>query len=251
VNFYLLKLLTEKELKARYRGSVLGFFWSFLNPLLYMAVLTVIFSFIVRIKIENYPLFILSGLLPWIFVSSALSQSTNSIVANASLINKVYLPKELFPFSLILANAVNFLFSTLILLVLLVIFGIKLNIPVLIIFLPFVILMTTAFCAGICLLFSCLNVFLRDLTHLVSIILTFWFYASPVFYPVDMVPKKYLSLYALNPMVPIIHIYREILLYGRVPQLKYILLGISIPILFVILGYSIFRKYEHLFPELI
>lgn len=250
-NLYLLKCLTERELKSRYRGSVLGFFWSFLNPLLYMAVLSIIFGFIVKLKIENYPMFILSGLLPWIFFSTSLTQATNSIVANTSLINKVYLPKELFPFSLILNNLVNFIFSIICLFILLVIFGIKLNLVIILFFLPVITFILTIFCTGICLLFACTNVFFRDLTHLVSIILTLWFYISPIFYSMKMVPQKYLSIYLLNPMATIISIYRDVLLYAKIPEMNHLLVALAISVLIFVFGYIVFIKYDDLYAELI
>ena len=250
-HLYLLKCLTEREIKSRYKGSILGLFWSFLNPVLYMAVLTIIFGFIVKIKIENYPLFILSGLLPWMFLSTSLSQSTNSIIANSSLINKVYLPKELFPFSLVLANLVNFIFSLSFFFILLLLFKLNLKLNVIVLFLPILLFFTTIFCAGICLLFSCLNVFFRDLSHLVGIILTLWFYASPVFYPIDMIPRRYLNLYFVNPMASIIHCYRELLIYGKVPELNYVVIAMLSSVVIFIFGYSIFVKYEDLFAELI
>jgi ABC-2 type transport system permease protein len=216
-----------------------------------MIILTIIFGFIVRIKIEKYPLFLLTALIPWNFFSISLLQSTNSIVANASLINKVYLPKELFPFSLILSNLVGFIFSLGILIVLLFFFDIKLNL-ISVCLLPVLIFSIIFFCAGVSLIFSCLNVFFRDLSHIIGVIITLWFYASPIFYSIEMVPEKYLSVYLIaNPMALIIHSFREVLFYVEVPKIQYLFLTITLSLIVFILGYGVFTKYEHLFPELI
>jgi len=251
-NIYLLGVLTEREIKSKYKASIIGLCWSFLNPLLYMVVLTLIFTFVIRIKIEKYPLFLLSGLLPWNFFSTTLSQTTNSIVANSSLIKKVYLPKELFPFSIILSNLLNFIFSLIVFVVLLVVFGINLKPFIICIFLPILLSFTLLFYAGISLIFSCLNVFFRDLTYIVGVILILWFYASPVLYPIEMVPTKYLNIYLiLNPMASIIHSYREVLFYGRAIESKYLLFMFISSLMMFVIGYIVFTKYEDLFAEVI
>lgn len=234
--------LAIKELKVRYKNAALGFLWAFLNPLLMMVVLTLIFTKVFRIQVQHYPLFLLCGLLPWWFLSMSISNSTSSLVDNASLIQKVYFPRYIIPFSIICANLVNFIISICILLVFLCFFGI---IPIQTVwYLPIIILFQVILITGISLITSHLNAHFRDVRYITEVLLLVWFYASPIFYPLSMVPRKIAKFYIINPMAGIITSYREILLHKAPLPLNLFLTSAAISILILAIGILISKKYD-------
>ncbi|MFC1754924.1 ABC transporter permease [Thermoproteota archaeon] len=245
----LLISLSVKDFKVRYKSASLGFLWTILNPLFLMVVFSVVFSLITRIQIEKYPVFLLTGLIPWTFFTLSLSNATHSIIDNANLIKKVNFPRGVIPLSIILANLYNFLLSLSVLFVFLFFF--KVNIGPQIMLLPFVILLQIIFLVGICLLTSSLNVVYRDVKFIVEAILVAWFYGTPIFYSLDMVPKKLYFIWILNPMTGIVSIYREILFYGRLPDLKLTCLTILIVTGIFLLGINVFKKNEPTFADLV
>ena len=247
--FELLYNLAKKDLKVRYKTAFLGFLWAILNPLLMMLVLTIIFSILFRIKTDSpYSIFVLTGLIPCTFFNLSLSSCTNSIIDNSSLIKKVYFPREIIPISIVLANLINFLLSILILFVFLFILNIKLTI--LILFLPVIIALQLIFIVGISLLTSSLNVYYRDIRYIVEATLLMWFYVTPVFYPVSMVPERFKVYYFLNPMAGIVSSYRELLIDGKFPEIYLFLETSFITLIFFLAGYLVFKKIEPVFSRL-
>ncbi|MDP2924102.1 MAG: ABC transporter permease [Candidatus Omnitrophota bacterium] len=243
----ILKNLVLRNLRVRYKGSILGFFWVLLNPLLTMLVLYVVFSQIMRIEIQQYPLFLLSALLPWTFFSSSLTDAACSIIDNANLVKKVYFPREILPVSYVLSNFINLLFSLLALLFILLIF--RIQALRFIYFLPLILIIHLIFTIGLALLLSCANVYFRDVSHILGIILMFWFYLTPVFYSIDMVPQNFRSIYLLNPMVSIITMYRNVLFEGKIPGMINILIVMLVIIITLLFGYFVFKRYEPSFAK--
>lgn len=243
----ILKNLVLRNLRVRYKGSILGFLWAFLNPLLTMLVLYLVFSQIMRIEIQQYPLFLLSALLPWSFFAASLTDAAHSIIDNANLVKKVAFPREILPISYVLSNFVNLLFGLAALLFVLAIF--RAQALRIIYFLPMVLIIHLVFTVGLALFVSCANVYFRDTGHILGIVLMFWFYLTPVFYSLDMVPHNLRSIYLLNPMVLIITMYRNCLFEGKVSSMiniSVVLLVVTITLLF---GYFIFRRYESSFAK--
>ncbi|MEA3255402.1 MAG: ABC transporter permease, partial [Candidatus Altiarchaeota archaeon] len=165
----LLFYLSMKDFKVRYKSAVLGFLWALLMPLSMMVIFTIVFSFIVRIPVENYPVFLLAGLIPWTFLNMSLSTAINSFVDNGNLIKKVKFPRELVPISVVLANLVNFLLSLIVLFLFILLFNIKLTTAI--ILLPFIIVIQLIFIAGISLILSSLNVQYRDVRYITEVVL--------------------------------------------------------------------------------
>ncbi len=240
--------LVKKELKLKYRGSVLGFFWSLLSPVLMMVVFTLIFSFVFKFNIKNFPIFLLCGLLPWNFHSLTLGSSTGSIVGSANLIKKVYFPREILPASIVLANLVNFLLEFLVLIVFLIGFGFPFY--TYLYFLVIIIILQIIFSLGLGLLLAALNVLFRDVEHFVGILLLVWFYACPIIYPAEKVlPAKYIGVYYLNPMAALVTLYRQVLYYGQPPDSRLLAYAaISAALMFGI-GYAVFLRLEPEFAE--
>lgn len=212
----MLRNLVAKELRARYKGSVLGFLWTFFNPLLMLIVYSMVFSFVMRAQIENYAMFLFVALLPWNYLSASVLQGATSLVQNGALIKKIYFPREVLPLSIVLTNLVNYLLSLFILIPALLAFKIKLTAALLA--LPAVLLVQTMLVASLAFLVAVANVYFRDLEHIVGILMTVWFFLTPVLYPVDLIPPEARPFFNLNPATPLMEAYRAIFFYGHWPD---------------------------------
>jgi len=214
---YSLWNMAVKQFKAKYAGSVLGIFWVAINPFILMLAITFVFTTVFKAEGEDFPLFVLSGIIPWMFFSGALSEAVPSLSAQKSVLHQFSLPKEIIPLSTVLSYALNFLISWLIISPLFLFR--KPGAITMIVFLPFIFLLTCIFISGISLLFSVVNVIYRDLEHLIGTLLMFWFWVTPIFYSVGMVPVNLRWVFNLNPVSAFILFYREIIFYCRVPDL--------------------------------
>lgn len=230
----MLKNMVKKDLRTRYKGSVLGFLWTFVNPLFQLVIYTVIFSNIMRMNIDKFHMFLFVALLPWIFFSTSLQVSTTSVIANKELVKKIYFPRIILPLSVVVANLMNFIFSFAILFPALIISGIGITEAVL--WLPLVLLVEFELALAFSVLFAGLNVYFRDLEHLLGIVIMAWFYFTPIVYPVDMVPERLVPLFNMNPMLHIISAFRDVLYYGKTPDIK--MLGVVFVAGFVLLAIS-------------
>lgn len=243
----MLKNLVAKELRQRYKGSVLGFLWTFLNPLLMLVIYSIVFSTIMRINIKNYSMFLFVGLLPWTFFSTSVLISAGSIVNNANLIKKIYFPREVLPIAVAFTGLINYLLSLLILIPALIVFKIKITAAVFV--LPLIIVLQLMMVLGFAFLVSSLNIYFRDLEHILGVFMTAWFYITPIIFPLQMVPEKFLWLVNLNPVAPLMLAYQDIFYYGVFPKwqsLTYVLL-FSLAILFA--GIIIFGRLKRNFAE--
>lgn len=250
--------LTIRELKARYKNSVLGFFWSLLNPLGMMLVFTVVFTVLMpNNQIRNFPVFLLCGLLPWNFFSAGVMTGTNSIVSNSNLVKKVYFPRTVLPIASVLANLVNFLLALIVLFALLFAFKIRLSPYVWL--LPVVILIQTCFVAGMALVLSTLNVFYRDTLMIMDVVMLAWFFLTPVFYPIEVLPRSYEFLgftldvhrlaYILNPMASLISTYRDLLYWGYRTDLDFFLRTTLTALIVLAFGFWFCVRYSARFSE--
>lgn len=238
----LLKNLVIKELKLRYKRSVLGFLWTMINPLMMMIILAIVFSNLMKFDIKNFSIFLLCGLLPWNYFSHSIRVSTMSLISNANLINKVYLPKAVFPLSIIFSNMVNMILSLIPLFILMLFMGIKIHPTIILI--PILLLNLMLFTAGISLLLSCLNVFFRDFTHMIEIIITAWFYLTPIIYPIEVIPMKYKMLFKFNPLIYIIDGFREVIYSGKIPEFSFLINSVIVSLSSFAIGYWYFYRNE-------
>jgi len=212
---------------------MLGYFWSLVNPLLMFLIYTVAFHYILKIQIEDFPLFFIIGYLPWSFLNIALCTSVSSIVDNSNLVNKVYFPKEIIPLSIVLSTFVQFLLTFVVLFPVLLFMGRSFNLPAILTALPALMNLTflqVLFVLGLALFFSAVHVFFRDMKHFLEILLTVWFFLSPIIYTLDLVPEHYRGYFLLNPMALILTAYRDILMRAQFPDpLAYLkILGFSV-----------------------
>ncbi len=244
----MLKNLINRELRTRYKASVIGFLWTFINPLIMLVVYTTFFSIIARgAAIQPYSFFLYCALLPWIYFQTGVQTSTVSIVGNANLVKKVYFPNELLPLATVMASLVNYLLGLLILIPADFIFGVHLNFSV-VFFVPIVIVQSILI-LGFSYWLSALNVFFRDVEHITGVIFTAWFYITPVMYQMELIPPEYRGLYMLNPMTPITLAYRDIFLYGRIPDLGSLFKVAVGGCILMISGLMAFRKMRKRFAE--
>ncbi|MXZ72294.1 MAG: ABC transporter permease [Acidobacteria bacterium] len=260
----LIQTLVTRELKARYRGSILGFFWSFANPLLLLLVYTFVFSVVLvgfrPVDIEPYALFLFCGLLPWTWFSTALTDSSNALLVNGNLIKKVLFPAEVLPVVSVVANMVHFLLALPILLLGLAFFAVNLPSPIELLWFPAVLAVQFLLTLGLALILAALTVHFRDIRDLLANVLTLWFFATPIIYPMSMVAERGPQIGSLPPlgkvlmdMNPFAHLaisYQEILFYdGPFGHWKWLLaLGAASLVLFVA-GYALFDRMRDSFAE--
>jgi ABC-2 type transport system permease protein len=237
--------LAVKELRVRYKRSVLGFLWALLNPLLMMVILTVVFGTIMRFSIDHYAIFLLSMLLPWTFFSQALSYSVESVVGNGQLLKKIRVANLVFPVAAVVANIINFLLSLIPLVFLVVLLRFPLHWTW--IYLPVPMLGLFLFTLGTAFLFSAVNVFYRDISHIVQILLSAWFYLSPIIYSLDFIPGKYRWFFRLNPMLYVLNGFRLSIYYGLLPSTQSMLMSLGCGLAAVGIGYAVFRRYQETF----
>jgi ABC-2 type transport system permease protein len=234
--------LALKELKLRYKRSVLGFLWALLNPALMMAVLTLVFSTILRFGIPHYAIFLLSVLLPWTFFSQSLSYAVESIVGNGELIKKVSVPKLVFPVAAVVSNIVNLLLSLIPMALLVLAMGHPFYATWL--YLPVPMVALIVFTLGMTFFFAAANVFYRDVAHILQVVLSAWFYFTPIIYALDFVPATSRWLFKLNPIIYVINGFRLAIYYGMLPKWPSIAASFASAFLALVMGFAVFRKYQ-------
>lgn len=257
----LLLNLVRREIRGRYRASALGFLWSMLTPILYLAVFYVVFNIFLRGGIPYFPVFLLSGLLPWTLFASALSAGTSSVVGNAPLLKKVFFPREVLPLASIGAALFHFVLQMGVLIGFLVIFRYEF-VDKYLLLVPVALFVELLLLAGLTLMLSAITVYLRDVQHFLELALLAWFWLTPIIYPVVLVFEKLsvrgmFGLYLLNPMTPIVLTFQRAF-YGRVPPLldvsfswyleKLAYVGLA-GIALVFLGQMVFVRLEGNFAE--
>lgn len=244
---YLLFDLVSRDIKTKYRRSALGVMWSVLNPLLMMLVLTAVFSQIIRVEVEGgFALFYLTGYILFNFVSESSGFSLTSIIHSGGLIRKVYIPKYVFPLEKTVFSLVNMMFSCIAFVIVFVIFlitgQVQLHATMLLFFVPMIYVFIFAF--GLNLILSTLNLFFRDVGHIWSVFLTVWMYATPIIYPITLVPTWLQSIIKMNPLYYYVTYFRDVMIYGRIPSLTDNLICIGFALIFLAIGLVTFRKHQ-------
>ena len=238
----LLRELIARDLKVKYRRSFLGYLWSLLNPLLMMIVMSIVFSFMFRFNIENYPLYLICGQTLWTFFTESTNTSMYSVLQNAALIKKVYIPKFIFPLSRVLSSFVTMSFSLVAIIIVMLFTGAKFHLTILLFPLPLILLLL--FSTGVGMILSSLSVYFRDITHLYGVLTLAWMYATPIFYPIKELEGWVQSLIKLNPMYHYINFFRELVLYGNIPGPNTWFACFACTIVVVALGFLVFRKLQ-------
>lgn len=244
---FLMNQMISRDFKVKYKRSVLGILWSLLYPLLMMAVMAIVFSTMFKFRMDgvNYLVYLMSGLIMFNYFSEASNLAMTSVVTNFGLMNKVYIPKYIFPLSKCLFVGINFILSLIPLM--LIVFVTKAPITLNYLLLPYVFICMFFFTVGIGFIIATWSVFLRDIFYIYGIVLTIWQYFTPIFYDISMLPEKLQILFKFNPLYQFINFARIILLDGKTPNLEsFIYCGISAVVLFII-GSLIFKKHQDKF----
>ena len=245
--------LVRKDLRGRYKGSVLGFFWTFLNPLLQLVVFTLVFSIIMKQEYEQYYIFLFVALVPWMFFASSVQDGSTSVLRDKEMVKKIYFPREVLTIATVTSGFVNMLLTFLVIFVVLIFSGRGVN-PVALLCLPVVMIVEYILCLGVGLIVASVTVYLRDLQYILGIIVMALQYLTPVMYGVDVVENAHvgkwlITMFNLNPMTSIIKIYRQILYYKVVPELSDLLLSLVMGIVFIVIGELLFTKLQKGFAE--
>jgi lipopolysaccharide transport system permease protein len=244
----LVRNLVSRDLKVRYRESFIGFGWSLLNPLLMTAVFYLVFHVFLRNPTPKFPVFLLCGILPWNWCAAAVTGGVGSVVGSSALIKKVYFPRELLPISIVLSNMVHFLLALPVLLLMMLIFGSPFTAGILLI--PLLMAIQLVFLSGVALFLSCLNVFLRDTASIMEVLISLWFFMTPVFYRVDDVTSQWTGLlFLLNPMAALVTAYRAILYDGQLPSLASLGVTALTSVAVLLAGYLFFAHLSSRFGE--
>ena len=243
----LVRNLVAKDLKVKYRGSVLGLLWSLLNPLVMIVVYSFAFQYILRIGIKNYPLFLITGILPWTFFSGALIASTDAIIGNASLVKKVHFPLGILPISTVLFSFIQLLLALAVFFP--AIFVFKPDTSVLLLLYVPVLVLYSLFTLGVALILSAITPLYRDVKHLTEVVLMALFWLTPILYSISQVPERLRIVIMLNPLTAFITSYQDIVYWGKLPDM-YVLLSMFLwTILSLALGYLVFRHRQFSFAE--
>lgn len=242
---YLLLDLVAKDIKTKYRRSVLGILWSVLNPLLMMLVLTAVFSTIFNYRTSDFSVYYLTGYLLFNFVMEATTFSMTSILGSAGLIKKVYIPKFVFPLEKCLFSLVNMLFSLIAAVIVFLIVGVEPHWTMLLFPIPLIYLFVFNF--GMSLILATLNTFFRDVGYLYNVFITVWMYLTPIIYPVEILPAWLLPIIKINPLYHYVQYFRNVTLYGTVPTLEENLVCIALSLTFLLIGFVVFRKKQDKF----
>lgn len=240
--------LVRRDLKGRYKGSALGFFWTFLNPLLQLAVYTMVFSMIMRAGIEDYYLFLFVALIPWIFFSTSLTGGAGCILAQQDMVKKIYFPREVLPLSYVASQFVNMLFSFIVVFAVLVFAQYTLN-PQAVLCLPVIMAVEFLLALGFTMVMCAVTVYVRDMEYVLGILAMAWQFLTPVMYAIEQVPKEMQWVFLLNPMTYVITAYRDVLYYGKIPRLETLLSATAAGVLLLVIGWALFEKLQKHFAE--
>lgn len=242
---------TGRAIRGRYQQSLLGWFWAIIQPATSVLIFTIIFTRFVPVDTGDIPYVIFSyvAVVPWTFLSSSLTDMTNSLVQNMSLVQKIYFPREVLPVSAMLARLADFGVAAILVVILILIYQVQLTFLGILI-LPLIVLIQITLVLGMGLITSALNVFYRDVQPLLALGTQLWFYASPIIYPVTLVPENLRTFYYLNPMAGILEAYRDVILRGSTPG-YYLWVSAGSALLILIGGNLFFKRVEHLFADIV
>lgn len=238
----LMEELVKRDLKVKYRRSILGYLWSLLNPLLMLCVMSFVFSTIFESTIANFPLYLICGQTLWNFFNESTNMAMYSVLQNGALIKKVYIPKFIFPLSRVLSSFVTMSFSLVAILIVMLFTRAPIHWTILLFWVPLVFLFL--FCCGIGMVLSGLSVYFRDITHLYGVVTLAWMYITPIFYDISFLPEYVQSVITLNPMYHYITFFRDLILYGVVPFWDVWLICGGCSVVAAALGLFLFRKMQ-------
>ncbi len=242
---------TGREIKVRYKQSLLGAAWAIIQPLGTALIFTIIFSRFIHVPTDGipYPIFSYAALLPWTFFATSVSLATDSLVRNMNLVTKIYFPREILPFASVLAGLLDFAIAALVFVGMAIYYHISFSWSVTL--LPLLLIIQVTLTLGVVLFASALNVFYRDIRFIIPLGLQLWMYLTPIIYPLSIVPERFRTLYLLNPMAGLIESYRRIIVRGEMPPLVEFVPAAAVSFLLFIAAYAYFKQAEQVFADII
>lgn len=240
--------MVRKDLRSRYKGSVLGFAWTFINPLLQLVVYYFVFKMLMKNDLVNFHLYLFVGLIPWIFFSASLTGGAVSVISQKDLVKKIYFPREIIPISYVTSCFVNMLLSFIVVIGVALATGV-IPTPAGLLCLPVIMIVEYMLALGMALIVSSLTVYLRDLEHILGIITMAWQFATPICYEESLIPDWLMPYYSMNPMTPVVRAYRSILYEASVPDLGSLSMSVVFGVSFLIVGAAMFRHLQKRFAE--
>lgn len=240
--------LIKRDLRGRYKGSVLGFLWTFINPLFQLMIYTFVFSNVLKSNIEDFHIFLFVALVPWIFFSTCLSSGSSCIWIQQDMVKKIYFPREVLPIAYVTSQFINMLFSFIVIFIVILFSGRELS-PIILLYLPVVFFVEYLLSLGITMLFSSLTVYFRDLEYILGIVSMAWLYLTPILYSEELIPKFIKPIYSINPMTSIVAAYRDILYYNRAPRFDTIVQAFLLGSVILVIGSMAFSKLKKHFVE--
>ena len=243
----LLKTNITKDIGGKYKKSALGVAWSFLNPLLQIAVYAFVFQVVLKSNIEDYAVYLCCGLIPWQYFAGIVNKGAATIIDNGNVIKKVYFPREILPISVVTSEGVNFMIATVIILIFMLGGGRPFTIYLL--FYPLILAIQYIVSIGVALIVSSISVYFRDLIHILGILIQLLFYATPIVYSINQVPSNFAWVMKINPMAYLIEGYRAIFYNGQMPDLKGLAIALGMGIVLFIIGRFTFSKLQKRFAE--
>ena len=244
----LLKTNVKKEIRGKYKGSVLGVLWSFINPLLQVLVYAIVFPFIMRSSPDHFIVYLVIGIIPWNFFITCMNQGMITVRMNAGIIKKVYFPREILPLSVTLSGLVNFFISCIVI-ILFCIFGGVGPLSWHVILVPIFAFIQFLFTSGLVFAFSAINIYIKDTEYIIQFFINLFFYATPILYEATLLPERIRWILYLNPLTHLIETYRDLFMYHTLPSLTSVGYLIFITLIVLFIGYAIFKKLEKGFAE--
>lgn len=240
--------LVRRELRGRYKGSILGFLWTYINPLCQVIVYSAVFSVIFKINIDKFYLYLIIGMMPWTFFQSSIQGGSTCIRGHADMIKKIYFPREVVPISFVTSTFVNMLLSFIIVFLALITAQWGLN-PIAVLFLPLIMIIEYFLTLGLTMIFAAINVYFRDMEQIIGVIMMAWIYITPIMYDVSYIPEQLRTIFFLNPMTPIIIVYHDILYYKQIPAVENLAQAGLVSLIVFVIGFVVFAKLERNFAE--
>ena len=240
-----------RSVRVRYQQSVLGGLWAVLQPAATVVIFSIIFTYFVPVDTGGIPyvLFSYVAMVPWTFFSASITDMTDSLVSNMNLVSKIYFPRTMLPVAALLARMVDFGIAACLIVVLIIIYRWPVNVAGLL-FIPAILAVQLALALGLGFIGAALNVFYRDVRHVITLALQLWFYATPIIYPVSTVPERFRPYYFMNPMAGVIEAFRDVILYQRLPVV-YLAISGGVALVVLIAGYLFFRRVEFQFADVV
>lgn len=244
---HMLFTLVKQDISGRYKGSFFGFLWTLLNPLLMLAVYSLVFQFVFRTGIEHYSVYLFICLMPWNTFANSIAVGTTCVTGNASILKKVYFPREVMPIAVVISNTIQYFLSAIIIFIALLVSGVGISWTAL--FLPLIVFIQAIFTLGLVMVLSAANVYIRDVQYIMNPVMMIWMYACPILYSIDMVPMQFRSIYLANPMTRIMQAYQSILYNQTMPDFKSLGFVFLVAVVTLIIGCLTFNKLQRRFAE--